>query len=387
MNSSPGIDPLLAVQTEIQNFIRRLSRPLLWSDEFGTLDLSQSEWRLSLEYGKLIFEVWNTARSLRWRVDGIFFRSLCRLGVMARKPGGREAAPLEIFGADTALASSTEDFRQQVEAAVRREHPGWIFSRFTCRTDRAHSFSSWYVRAYARRGRAAWAWLALGGPPHAPAADQALAHGLNWLAWLREKHAGLVFSGLKIILPPSAIPLTAHRALFINASLVRLSILEWRSPAEALREVDLKDFGNVRTHLVPRLPVESLLAQHRRFLEDSLGEAARPLELFPGASSHSTSIRYLGLTLGRMEGCAAPRIYFGLDGAIEEVTDHTRNDFRQFILQAMALRSARSRDFSSPACALHPERWLESLLVRDVGRIDPALLPQPVYPQVPAFTG
>ena len=36
---------------------------------------------------------------------------------------------------------------------------------------------------------------------------------------------------------------------------------------------------------------------------------------------------------------------------------------------------------------LQSERWLESLLFRDITRIDPALSPAHVYPQVPAFSG
>ena len=390
MSSPPGLDPLVSIRAEIQSFLEALKKPAISEEDFGTLELSHSEWRLSIEYGKLIFEAWNAARSFHRKIEGVSYRERRRLGVLVRKPGGRETAILEFHDADSATDRGKvlpSDLRQHIERALRREFPGWIFSRFSNRTDREHSFSSWYVRGFAKRGRSAWAVLALGEPLNSAAADAALAHALNWLGWLRENHPELVFSGIKIILPPNAISLTAHRAVFLNASLSKVSVLEWRSAAEPLREIDIQDFGNVETHLVSRLQVESILARHRGLLAEILGEDAGPLDLFPGPSPSSTSIRYLGLTLGRIEGHIVPRIYFGFDGLEQEVSEGTAHPFLQFVRQAIEARSARTRGPSSPLYALHPERWLESLLVRDLTRIDPVLLSQPVYQQVPAFTG
>jgi len=391
MSSSLGADPLFSIQAEIQSFLERLERPAISGEDFGTLDLSHSEWRLSIEYGKLIFEAWNAARSFHRRIEEISHRDRGRLAVLVRKPGGRETAILEFHGASTAPAgrvmASPADFLRQVEAVLRREYPGWVFSRFTNRTDREHSFSSWYVRGFARRGHSAWALLALGDAGDAAAADAVLAHGLNWLAWLRQNHPQLVFSNLNILLPPSAVSLTAHRAIFINPSRAKVSVFEWRSSTEPLGEVDIQDFGNVETHLVSRSHVESVLARHRDFLAEILGEEARLLDLFPGTSLSSSAIRYLGLSVGRMEGHVAPRIYFGLDGREQEASESSRNEFIGFVRQVIKARAAGAGGSSDPAYALHPERWLESLLVRDLTKIDPVLLPQPVYQQVPAFTG
>ena len=391
MTPSPDADPLFLIQAEIQSFLERLEEPAISGEDFGTLDLSHSEWRLSIEYGKLIFEAWNPARSFHRRIEGISYRDRGRLAVLVRKPGGRETVILEFHGAAPGAVGRgkvpPEDFRRQVEAALRQQFPDWVFSRFTNRTDREHSFSSWYVRGFANRGRSAWALLALGDADHAAAADGVLAHGLNWLAWLRQNHPELVFSTLKIILPPSAVSPTAQRAIFINSSLAKVSVFEWNSPPEALREVDLRDFGNVETHLVSRPHVESVLARHRDFLAEFLGQEARLLDLFPGTSLGSSAIRYLGLSVGRLEGHVAPKIYFGLNGRELEAPESSRNEFVDFVRQVVKARAAGASDSSDPAYAFHPERWLESLLVRDLTKIDPALLPQSVYQQVPAFTG
>ena len=64
----------------------------------------------------------------------------------------------------------------------------------------------------------------------------------------------------------------------------------------------------------------------------------------------------------------------------------SREDFRNFISLVLDRRDAASQDTSDPFYRLQSERWLESMLVNDITRIDPALSPEFVYPQVPAFS-
>jgi len=52
-----------------------------------------------------------------------------------------------------------------------------------------------------------------------------------------------------------------------------------------------------------------------------------------------------------------------------------------------AVRQARTSDPSHEFYRFQSERWLESLVVQDVTRIDPSLSPDHIYPQVPAFAG
>jgi hypothetical protein len=391
MSSSPGLDPLLSMESEIRCFLKGLQNPAISEENFGTLDLSHSEWRLSRAYGKLIFEAWNEARSFHCRIEGISYRDRGRLAVVVRKPGGRESAIIEFHDAASARSDAAKtaasEFKRQVQALLSRAYPGWIFSRLSNRTDREHSFSSWYVRGYAKRGRSAMAVIALADNGQAAVSDAVLAHGLIWFSWLRQNYPGLIFSELKIILPPAAVSLTAHRAIFINPALAKLSILEWGSPGDPLREVDLHDFGNVETRLVPRRHVESVFSRHREILAEFIGQEADLLDLFPGPSPNSTSIRYLGLTVGHIEGHVAPRIFFGLDGREREASEVSRSESLELVRQVIKGRTSRKGESADPAYAQHPERWLESLLVRDITKIDPALRPRPFYQQVPAFTG
>ncbi|MGC8794818.1 MAG: hypothetical protein ACP5U2_15670, partial [Bryobacteraceae bacterium] len=55
--------------------------------------------------------------------------------------------------------------------------------------------------------------------------------------------------------------------------------------------------------------------------------------------------------------------------------------------QLSCLRHAAARDRFHPAWRLQPERWLESQVRAHITRIEPTLLPEPVYGQIPGLVG
>ena len=66
---TPGeSESLHKLRDEIELFIKSLRHPVVVEDEVELFDLSASEWRLTVEFGKLIFAAWNAARSVSRRV-------------------------------------------------------------------------------------------------------------------------------------------------------------------------------------------------------------------------------------------------------------------------------------------------------------------------------
>ena len=91
--------------------------------------------------------------------------------------------------------------------------------------------------------------------------------------------------------------------------------------------------------------------------------------------------------MARIEGQLAPRIYFGLEGSVRRLDESCHDEFKDFLREVRRIRCAGSPDPQHEFYRLQSERWLESLIFRDITRIDPALSPEHVYPQVPAFSG
>ncbi|MGA8182938.1 MAG: hypothetical protein WB819_04765, partial [Terriglobia bacterium] len=90
--------------------------------------------------------------------------------------------------------------------------------------------------------------------------------------------------------------------------------------------------------------------------------------------------------IARIEGDLSPKIYFGLEGSVRRLDESRREEFRIFVSRVLEKRNAASEETSDDFYRLQSERWLESMLVNDITRLDPALSPVFVYPQVPAFS-
>jgi hypothetical protein len=117
----------------------------------------------------------------------------------------------------------------------------------------------------------------------------------------------------------------------------------------------------------------------------------------PGAevvalSPAELSFRLHGLEFARARATNVPgsfqieeEVVFGAAGFQARLTGENKDVFLQF---ANALREARrvDGDRRDPLWRMYPERWLESLVFRDVAAIDSRLDPARVYSQVPAFS-
>ena len=77
------LDPQ-ALCDELNAFLKPSRHVRVLEDEVERFDLLASEWRLSIEYGKLLFTAWNAAHTMTRRLEEIAYRDRGRLGVFAR---------------------------------------------------------------------------------------------------------------------------------------------------------------------------------------------------------------------------------------------------------------------------------------------------------------
>ena len=391
---APDLDSLQSLRNDIEAFVKSLRHPILVENEEELFDLTAARWKLSVEFSKLLFEAWNDARSIGRRVEEIAYRDRDRMGLFVRKAGARETNTLELrelepakSDAHAATPASRSRARRDLISLLEREYPGWKFERVSNRSDREFSFSAWYTRGVARQGRSAWAFLGLAKDETPAAADGILAHGLIWLDWLRGRSARTTVSGLKLFLPREAVELTAHRAAYLNRRALHSDVYEWDARRSTARPVELKDFGNVATSLPLRRQSETLIERHRDRLRELLGETFAQVDLAADSSGDFLSVRVRGLEIARVEGQISPRISFGLEGSRRRLEADNAAEFRAFVERALEIRRAKSPKPEHDFYRLQSERWLESLLLRDITKLDPALAPEFVYPQVPAFAG
>lgn len=391
MPGVPNPPQIRELQREIETFIRARAHPLVVEGDSELFDLTAASWRLTVQFDKLLLEVWNPARSIVRRIDEIAYRDREALGLFVHKPGGRSTTTLEIRELKTAARPAPDEarpsYRRHLLAMLKQEYPGWKFERVSHRSDREHSFSTHYTRGLARRGTTAWAFLGLSPEEPPGASDGLLGQGIIWLDWLRSRAERFTVGVLKLFVPRASVESVAHRAAYLHPGAVQIEILEWKPGDSKPNPIDLGDYGNVATRLAPRRQAEELLLRHTPLIRELLGEYEPNVDVVPGPGSNNLSLRVLGLEVGRIEGLLAPHLWFGLEGSFRRFNREERREFQDFLSRVVEIRRADSRDPAHEFYRLQSERWLESLLVRDIRCVDPTLLAKFVYPQVPAFTG
>ena len=154
--------------------------------------------------------------------------------------------------------------------------------------------------------------------------------------------------------------------------------------------IDFRDRGNTATRLV-RCPDEAAVLD--RFAES----IHRVLSLLPETevavlSTAEVAFRWRGLEFARARLAheadsfrPGQEIVFGIGAEERVLEERSSADFTQLVQRLRAVRGPHGARHQ-PLWRLHPERWLESLVLHDVSALDERLEGACLYSQVPAFS-
>jgi hypothetical protein len=262
--------------------------------------------------------------------------------------------------------------------------------------DLEKSFGPAYARGSLVQGQQGWAVIGVNAAEAQATVDGILTLGVLWLAHCRENAGGRrLYRGLRLILPKGMATLTASRLAWMNGDAAQWELWEFDEKTEELEQRDAADHGNLSTRL---LQAPNELAARERFAEAT----ARVMELVPEAmravveqrvrSGSEMAFLLHGLEFARVRmGYAGAsfnhvqEVTFGAGANETPLTEGNAGELRELVARLFARRSAEKADARDPLYRMQPERWLESVLRRDVTAIDAHLEAAHVYTQVPAF--
>lgn len=100
-------------------------------------------------------------------------------------------------------------------------------------------------------------------------------------------------------------------------------------------------------------------------------------------SRHGETLRYFGLPFARVRSLlGTQKVWFGIDRAHRRLLDETTaNDWQNLLQDLREHRSASAQDHRHAFYRAAPEAWLESLLRRDITKLDPGLIIAPLHAQ------
>jgi hypothetical protein len=395
------------IAAALEAFLAAHPRAVVMEDGKALFDMGTAKYSLATEHGRCTIQVWSEERNIVRRVSAAVERGAGRdrqLKLTTHRFGQTRPGTLELVAdRDRRTPTTREATRQRYLRALERvilrggggDWGEWKAEGFRTAMDLEKSFGPAYARGSLVHGQQAWAVIAVNEAEPQTTVDGILTLGTLWLAHCRENAGGRrLYHGLRMIVPRGMGTLTASRLAWMNTDAAQWELWELDEKTEELEQRDAADQGNITTRLV-HAPNEA--AARERFAES----AARVMALVPEAMRNvveqrirsGTEMAFLlhGLEFARVRmgygGESFNRVQevtFGAGANETPLTADNEGKLLELVARLFARRSSAA-DKRDPLYRMQPERWLESVLRRDVTAIDAHLDPTHVYTQVPAF--
>jgi hypothetical protein len=384
-----------SLSSALQSFLLGSRDAAVIEDGGIIFDLRSAKYSISGERDKCLLHLWSAERNVVRRVVDLKLKNdVLRLAVL--RLGQACPSKLEICRERDRRSPSARKairtlYQSRLRRALKRHFPDFTLSPLSCAMDLERSFGPIYARGLLRKGQKEFSVLGVNQDETQASVDAALTFGILWLQACREKQGvKSVVEGLKLILPAQRSALARERMQCLDRDAAKWQLYEFNERDDALTEVDCSDRGNIETRLVhcpdevaARGRFATSIARIRRALPEAEAYVSSPAEV---------AFRLHGLEVARARPAheagtmqTGQEIVFGV-GAEERVLND-KNE-REFLHLAYGVAEVRHDEGprDHPLFRLHPERWLESVVVKKVSAIDERLDPAHLYSQVPAFS-
>lgn len=384
-----------ALVRTVGKFLAEARDAVVMEDGAVAFDLAQARYALSDDHHKCLLHLWSSERNIVRRVVEVELRNdVLRLAV--QRLGQTKPTKLEICRqrdrrTPTAKKAARAAYQRALERVLQRRFAGFSCGRLTSAMDLERSFGPIYARGLLRQGQTAFAVMGVNAEETQASIDAALTFGVLWLDTCRQTQAGkCLVRGLKLFLPAQTSALTRERMAHLDREAAKWQLYEFDQREDALREVDVADRGNVETRLVHAADETAAMTRFaepiayiRQLMQHAETALLSPTEL----AFRCHGLEFARARLAHEPGSfrSAPELVFGLGAEERVLDDRNAPDFVRLVASIGEVRHPEGpRDHM--LWRLHPERWLESLVTKDVSALDERLDPACLYSQVPAFS-
>ena len=387
------------IAAALESFLAEYPAAVVMEDGRVLFDMREAKYALSTEHGRCTIHLWGTDRNLVRRVGAAELRNKI-LRIRTHKFGQTKPHFLEVAGDKDRRTPSTREatrvrFLKVLERALNRHMPDWRPEAFRTAMDLEKSFGPAYARGILSQGMKAWAVIAVNEEEPPVTIDGILTFGILWLEACRQAGGGRrLVQGLKVVVPRGMGATTLARMAWLRGNSEQWELWELDQRGEEMQERDAGDHGNLSTRLIhaPNTAFAQIrFAESAARIVALIPESVRPVIEQRLRSSSELAFLLHGLEFARVRIGASnesfnrlEQITFGA-GANETPLNKDNVDDLRHMVARLCERRSPAGDKRDPLYRMHPERWLEGQVRRDVSLIDAKLDPEHVYTQVPAF--
>ena len=409
-------------ERSIRELLTRHGEWFLAQDGGAPLALGNSEFEFSTDHRRLIFSSWTETGSRSWRITAWSWTGE-KLVLEASRRMGAEVAKLELIprASARAIVASIAAARQArceklaqlvaqtsvceaegVGGRVLGVNSNDLHPESNTQHPKAHRLKSVplakiesailspgmrrdqpgrYARIVLRLPHERIAVTATVANSDARNIDSLFSSALLWFNRLQLRPKRPSIEKLLIVVEHSVLEAARQRHVLLRDSVrQRIDLCEideaWLQLAAA-RPFERKNLWRKRLTRFPA-PFEHGIAEA---VKDVIGIAPQAIDLV--TSRHGQTLRYHGLPFARMRRVMErDRIWFGIEGSRRRLLDEYHEpDWAKLLRDLEVYRHENCRDRRHWLYRAAGEAWLESILRRDISKLDPGLIVAPLHAQ------
>jgi hypothetical protein len=356
-------------------------------------EIRRHEFEFLEAHGRLIFSCWTEAGSRSWRVNSWKWTGE-KLSVVATRRMGAETATIELVprASAKALVAGIAAARRircerlaQIVAQSFAEEPDRYAAvkvdRATLSPGMRRDQPGRYARIILRSPRERIAVTAIVARSDVRNVDALFSSALLWFTRLLASPKRPLINRLLIVLEHKILEAARQRHTLLCDSLrSRIEFFEidddWQS-VEPVAAFQRKHLWRKRLGHFPPVRETELIDRANEIM------SVAPQAIDAVASHHGQTLRYYGLPFARVRRLLnQDRIWFGIDGSRRRLLDSFHQpDWTKLLHDLETYRNQTCRDRHHWLYRASGEAWLESILRRDITKLDPGLIIAPLHAQ------
>lgn len=348
--------------------------------------LNSDELDIACTHDRLILSCWTDKGTRTWRIRAWQWTG-DKLLLQASRRMGAERPVIELIprASATAVAATVRAARQtrcnKLAQLASTLQPGSRVERAALSPGIRRAQPGRYARILLRLKHHRIAVTASVATSQPFEVDAFLSSALLWFARTRDRSRPPFIQQLWLLAERQLVkPLVQRLALLRPGLRDAIKVFEIDDSWETLSFVACPDQAELWKKRLPRFPP---LPQPANSEVAAAIVALGPRAIDVVHSRHGQTLRYFGLPFARVrEVMGAERVWFGIEGSRRRLLDgNTEHEWDSLLRDLQEHRSPTTRDRRHALYRTAGEAWLESLLRRDITKLDPGLIIAPLHAQ------
>lgn len=348
--------------------------------------LGRSELDVAIAHARLILTCWTEKGIRTWKIFTWEWTGE-KLLLQASRRMGAERPQIELVprAAASAIALTVKAARQsrceQLGQLACSLQPGARLERTSLSPGARRGQPGRYARILLQQKHQRIAVTGSVASSKASDADAFLSSALMWFKRTSERVRPPYIQQLWLVVESDLVKATVQRVALLRQSLQEaIAVYEVDQHLTEMKIVDVPARDDLWKRRLARFPPVAA-AESSEIAKRLIALAPEAIDIV--SSRHGETLRYFGLPFARVRRVmGSERLWFGIEGSRRRLLEEkTENECTNLLSELLEHRSANASDHHHAFYRNAAEAWLESLLRRDITRLDPGLIIAPLHAQ------